>query len=109
MKLSRLPVERGKRGTGEKGVEFRSFFFHLFVVMKSDATSKQNRCTGRLATYHVQGYRATKHFKDNTDRNRFLEKLGSVLQKVSTPCYGWALIPKPSSFNFCERVDVKSP
>jgi REP element-mobilizing transposase RayT len=32
-------------------------------------------------------------FKDNTDRNRFLERLGSVLQKTSTPCYGWALIP----------------
>jgi len=32
-------------------------------------------------------------FKDNTDRNRFLERLGSVLQKSSTPCYGWALIP----------------
>jgi hypothetical protein len=27
-------------------------------------------------------------FKDNTDRNRFLERLGSVLQKTSTPCYG---------------------
>ncbi|MEA1949261.1 MAG: hypothetical protein U9N83_18420 [Thermodesulfobacteriota bacterium] len=30
-------------------------------------------------------------FKDYTDRNRFLERLGSVLQKTSTPCYGWAL------------------
>jgi hypothetical protein len=26
------------------GVEFRRFFFHLFVVMKSHATSSQNRC-----------------------------------------------------------------
>jgi chromosomal replication initiation ATPase DnaA len=29
--------------------------------------------------------------KFRTDRNRFLERLGSVLQKTSTPCYGWAL------------------
>ncbi|RZB37743.1 MAG: hypothetical protein SRB2_00845 [Desulfobacteraceae bacterium Eth-SRB2] len=32
-------------------------------------------------------------FKNNTDRNRFQERLGSVLQKTSTHCYGWALIP----------------
>jgi len=44
------------------GVEFRRFFFHLFVVMKSHATSSQNRCAGCLASYHMQGYRATKHF-----------------------------------------------
>ncbi|MBW2608208.1 MAG: hypothetical protein JRD05_11300 [Deltaproteobacteria bacterium] len=44
------------------GVEFRRFFFHLLVVMKSHATSSQNRCAGCLASYHMQGYRATKHF-----------------------------------------------
>jgi len=44
------------------GVEFRRFFFHLFVVMKLHATSSQNRCAGYLASYHMQGYRATKHF-----------------------------------------------
>jgi len=32
-------------------------------------------------------------FKNNTDRNRFPERLDSVLQKTSTHCYGWALIP----------------
>jgi hypothetical protein len=46
----------------------------------------------------MQGYRATKHFKDNTDRNRFPERLGSVLQKTATPCYGWALIPNHFHF-----------
>ncbi len=44
------------------GVEFRRFFFHLFVGMKSHATSSQNRYAGCLASYHMQGYRATKHF-----------------------------------------------
>ena len=44
------------------GVEFGRFFFHLFVVMKSHATSSQNRCAGCLASYHMQGYRTTKHF-----------------------------------------------
>jgi len=32
-------------------------------------------------------------FRDNTDRNRFVERLGAVLQKSTTPCYAWALIP----------------
>jgi len=44
------------------GVEFRRFFFHLFLVMKSHTTSSQNRCAGCLASYHMQGYGATKHF-----------------------------------------------
>jgi hypothetical protein len=59
------------------------------------------------ALHHITCLRATHRqicrsierrniFKDNTDRNRFLERLGSVLQKTSTPCYGWALIPAKS-------------
>jgi GTPase SAR1 family protein len=57
-------VQRAKVAGIERGdgVEFRRFFFHLFVVMKSHATSSQNRCAGCLASYHMQGYRATKHF-----------------------------------------------
>jgi len=38
------------------GVEIRRFFFHLFVVIKSHATSSENRCAGCLASYHMQGY-----------------------------------------------------
>jgi hypothetical protein len=48
-----------------------------------------------LSVHHIicRGIERQNIFKDNTDRNRFLERLGSVLQKTSTPCYGWALIP----------------
>ena len=42
------------------GVDIRRFFFHLFVVI-THATSSQNRYPGCLASYHMQGYRATKH------------------------------------------------
>jgi len=47
------------------------------------------------ALHHIicRGIERRNIFKDNTDRNRFLERLGSVLQKTSTHCYGWALIP----------------
>ena len=37
------------------GVEFRRFFFNLFVVMKSHATSSQNRYSGNPASCHYPG------------------------------------------------------
>ena len=36
------------------GVEFRRFFFHLFVVMKPHATSSQNRYAGCLVAYESE-------------------------------------------------------
>ena len=35
------------------GVDLRRFSCHLFVVMKSHATSGQNRYPGCLASYHI--------------------------------------------------------
>jgi len=80
-------------GTKRDGVEIGRFFFHLYVEMTSHATSGQNRCAGCLHHIICRGIERRNIFKDNTDRNRFPERLGSVLQKTSTPCYGWALIP----------------
>jgi len=56
---------------------------------------RQARIDTPGALHHVicRGIERRNIFRDNTDRNRFLERLGSVLQKTSTPCYGWALIP----------------
>jgi len=56
---------------------------------------RQARIDAPSALHHIicRGIERRNIFKDNTDRNRFLERLGSVLQKTSTPCYGWALIP----------------
>ena len=56
---------------------------------------RQARIDAPGALHHIicRGIERRNIFKDNTDRNRFLERLGSVLQKSSTPCYGWALIP----------------
>jgi len=56
---------------------------------------RQARIDAPGALHHIicRGIERRNIFKDNTDRNRFLERLGSVLQKTSTPCYGWALIP----------------
>ena len=47
------------------------------------------------ALHHIicRGVERRNIFQDNTDPNRFLDRLGLVLQKTSLPCYGWALIP----------------
>ena len=56
---------------------------------------RQARIDTPGALHHIicRGIERRNIFRDNTDRNRFLERLGSVLEKTSTPCYGWALIP----------------
>ena len=47
------------------------------------------------ALHHIiaRGIERRKIFYDNTDRDNFLERLGSVLTETSTPCFAWALIP----------------
>ena len=47
------------------------------------------------ALHHIicRGIERRKIFIDNADRDNFLERLGIILNKTSTPCYGWALIP----------------
>jgi putative transposase len=47
------------------------------------------------AFHHIicRGIERRKIFYDNTDRNNFLERFGSILIETSTPCYGWALLP----------------
>lgn len=47
------------------------------------------------ALHHIIGRGIEKRpiFKDDTDRDRFLERLSAVLTDTGTPCYGWALIP----------------
>jgi hypothetical protein len=34
-----------------------------------------------------------KMFKDDFDRNHFLDRLGKILTETATSCYAWALIP----------------
>ncbi|MEA1876817.1 MAG: hypothetical protein U9N86_08120, partial [Bacteroidota bacterium] len=83
------------RGTAEQGdgVEITRFFFHLFMGGVVYATTSKNRCPGALHHIICRGIERRNIFRDNTDRNRFIERLGSVLQKSATPCYAWALIP----------------
>jgi putative transposase len=47
------------------------------------------------AIHHIiaRGIERRKIFKDNTDRNNFLDRLGKVLSETGTKCFAWALIP----------------
>jgi len=47
------------------------------------------------ALYHIifRGIERRKIFRDNKDRDNFLDRLGNVLSDSGTPCYAWALIP----------------
>ncbi|MEA1949512.1 MAG: hypothetical protein U9N83_19720 [Thermodesulfobacteriota bacterium] len=54
---------------------------------------RQARIDAPGAFHHIicRGIERRNIFKNNTDRNQFLDRLGSVLQKTSTPCHGWEL------------------
>jgi putative transposase len=41
----------------------------------------------------VRGIERGAVFRDDTDRNNFLERLGGILHEAKTICYAWALIP----------------
>ncbi len=47
------------------------------------------------ALHHIicRGIERQKILDDDADRDNFLERLGTILQETSTPCYGWAQIP----------------
>ena len=48
---------------------------------------------GALHHIIVRGIEKRDIFKDNTDRKRFVQRLGDILNESQTPCYAWALLP----------------
>ncbi|QWV93190.1 transposase [Geomonas oryzisoli] len=56
---------------------------------------RQARIDAPGACHHIicRGIERRKIFLDDTDRDRFLLRLGHVLKKSSTRCFAWALIP----------------
>jgi putative transposase len=48
---------------------------------------------GALHHIMVRGIERRKVFRDDTDRDQFLERLGRVLLETKTTCFAWALIP----------------
>lgn len=56
---------------------------------------RKSRIDAAGALHHimVRGIERRKVFRDDTDRDQFLERLGRVLIETKTTCFAWALIP----------------
>lgn len=56
---------------------------------------RQARIDAPGAVHHVivRGIERRKIFRDNKDRNNWLERLETILDDTSTPCFAWALLP----------------
>ena len=56
---------------------------------------RQSRIDAPGALHHIicRGIERRRIFKDDQDRDRFIERLGGILSETKTPCYAWALIP----------------
>jgi len=48
---------------------------------------------GALHHIMVRGIERWKIFRDDTDRDDFLKRLGGILRESQTPCFAWALMP----------------
>jgi REP element-mobilizing transposase RayT len=57
--------------------------------------TRQTRIDAPGALHHiiVRGIERKKIFKDDADRDKFLERLGGILVDTKTPCLAWAIIP----------------
>jgi putative transposase len=56
---------------------------------------RKSRIDTAAALHHimVRGIERRKVFRDDTDQDEFLERLGMVLRETKTTCFAWALIP----------------
>jgi len=56
---------------------------------------RQSRIDAPGAVHHIiaRGIARKPIFKDDIDRNNFLDRFGSILVETKTPCCAWALIP----------------
>ena len=57
--------------------------------------SRKARIDASGALHHiiVRGIERRPIFRDDRDRDNFLERLARILAETETPCYAWALIP----------------
>jgi hypothetical protein len=51
--------------------------------------------------HHTGGIERRKILFDDTDRNNFIDRVGSIVTETNTACYGWALILNLSPSFLC--------
>jgi len=48
---------------------------------------------GAVQHLMIRGIERKKIFRDDLERDDFLDRLGKLLVESKTPCYAWALLP----------------
>ena len=61
---------------------------------------RQSRIDAPGAFHHViiRGIERTAIFRDDKDRDSFLDRFGGILLETSTPCYAWSLLSNHAHF-----------
>ena len=61
---------------------------------------RQSRIDAPGALHHIiiRGIERTVIFRDDKDRESFLDRIGGILLESSTPCYAWSLLSNHSHF-----------
>jgi len=56
---------------------------------------RKSRIDAPGALHHItaRGIERCRIFKDQTDRNNFLDRFGEIIKATNTSCFAWALIP----------------
>lgn len=54
--------------------------------------------TGALHHIIIRGIERKRVFRNNRDRDDFLDRLGNIIEETKTQCYAWALIPNHAHF-----------
>ncbi|MDI6687721.1 MAG: transposase, partial [Desulfobacterales bacterium] len=83
------PGERGN--IGDSTIKLTS----CLKMCYSNYMPRKSRTDAPGAFHHIiaRGIERSDIFKDNADRNNFLNRLSRIIKETNTRCFGWALIP----------------
>ena len=78
-----------------KGRSCNLAFLFLPLMIWVAIMPRKARIDAPGALHHIicRGIERRKIFKDDIDRNSFVDRLGRILSETQTPCFAWALIP----------------
>ena len=72
-----------------------SIHFQLRLLWQHVWMPRQARIDAPGAFQHIicRGLERKRIFRDDVDRDNFVARMGAILQRTSTCCFAWALIP----------------
>ena len=64
---------------------------------------------GALHHLMIRGIERRKIFRDDQDRDNFLDRLGKILVETKTPCYAWVRELEMRETEIARRLKVTQP